>query len=496
MRLRGASRRSPERAGPRAALVLLAAALAGGHPAPAETIRRAAVDDEHLAAESGGLLYLEVLAGTGDTAAQMAVTYAGTKSAAPVIRRANDGSEPEPGRFYRLPYEILKQEPRQALLAALYPEELPKPPLEFTEDGAGAYAIYKLKAGEALYSAVVVRFCGRIEPEEVNGLASTIASRSGIDDVRSIPAGYPVKIPADLLLPEFQPPGSPGRAEAEAAVAKAAQYKLSATVARLAGVHVILDAGHGGGDSGAIKSRVYEDEHAYDVMVRVRNLLLERTAAQVTTTIRDKSSGYRALDGRIAPDTDEYLLSDPPYDLRSRGATRHGVNKRWQIANDVLAGLARKDVDPERVVFISFHADVLHQSLRGSMIYVPGREHRRALPSGVTRADLELAEGFSRALAREMIASLRRHEVAVHEYLPIRDHVIRSGRAWIPAVLRVSKVPHSLLVEVANLNNPADRKLLVKGSFRQQVAEAVVDALVSYYSDEEARPTSVAMKSK
>jgi len=496
MRRRAASRRLPERAARAAVLALLLAVAAPAPATRAETIRRAAVDDEHLAAESGGVLYLEVLAGKGDTAAGMAVAYAGTKSAAPAIRRANDGAEPEPGRFYRLPYEILKDEPRQALLAALYPEELPKPPLDFTQDDAGAYAVYKLHAGEALYSAVVVRFCGRIDPDEVNGLASSIAERSGIADVRSIPEGFPVKIPVDLLLPEFQPPGSPGRMEAEAAVAKAAQYKLSAAVAKLAGVHVILDAGHGGSDSGAIKSRVYEDEHAYDVMVRVRNLLLEKTAAEVTTTIRDKSSGYRALDGRIAPDTDEYLLSDPPYDLRSRGATRHGVNKRWQIANDELASLAKKDVKPERVVFISFHADVLHQSLRGSMIYVPGREHRRALPRGVTLADLEVAEGFSRALARELVASFRRHDVPVHEYLPIRDHVIRSGRAWIPAVLRVSKVPHSLLIEVANLNNPADRKLLVKGSFRQRVAEAVVDALVTYYSDEEPQATSVAMKSK
>ena len=495
----GGSRLSPEpspRPGRRAAaLFCLLTALAIAAPLRAEALRRAAIDDRRLAAESGGSIYMEVLAAEGDRAMSLALAYTGTKSAAPVIRAANEGAEPLEGRFYRLPFQVLNDNLRRLVLAALYPEELPKPPLDFAEDAKGLYAIYKIKPSEALYSAVVVRFCGRIDPEEVNGLAARIAERSGIENVHRIPEGFPVKIPVDLLLPEFQPPGSPDRAEAESAVAAAAQVKLSEAAERLAGVHVILDAGHGGADSGAIKSRVYEDEHAYDVMVRVRNLLLEKTSAQVTTTIRDRSSAYKALDGRISPDTDEYLLSDPPYDLRARGATRHGVNKRWQMANEVFASLAKEGVKPERIVFISFHADVLHESLRGGMVYVPGREHRRSLPKGATRRDLDLAEGFSRALARDMVASFRRHGVGVHEFLPIRDHVIRSGRVWIPAVLRVSKVPHSLLMEVANLNNATDRKLLVKGSFRQDVAEAVVDALVGYYGDGEGEP-SLAMSSK
>jgi N-acetylmuramoyl-L-alanine amidase len=465
----------------RAVLLALLVLVAAVRSAPAAGPRRVAISEDQLAAEVNGILYLELVASKGDSARRLAEKFAGSSKAASLIRAANDGKEPKAERFYRLPFEVLLDEHRRLVLAALFPEEIPAPPLEFRSDRKGRYAVYKLHKGEALYSPVVVRFTGRVEPREVNQLAKQIARRSSISNVRRIPAGHLIKIPVDLLLPEFQPPGSPGRLEVEAAVAAAARHRLTAGTARLAGVTVILDAGHGGSDSGAVRRKIYEDEHAYDVMVRIRELLQRKTAAHVVTTIRDRSSGYKPLRGKIWPDRDEYLLSDPPYDLRSRNASRHGVNTRWKIANTELERLRSQGVSADRVVFISLHADILHSSLRGAMVYVPGRKHRRALPKGVSRAELERTEGLSRALAREIIASLRRQRIRVHPYLPIRDHVIRSGRAWIPAVLRVSRVPHSVLVEIANLNNSSDRRLLVKTSFRQEFAEAVVDGLMEYY---------------
>jgi N-acetylmuramoyl-L-alanine amidase len=60
--------------------------------------------------------------------------------------------------------------------------------------------------------------------------------------------------------------------------------------------------------------------------------------------------------------------------------------------------------------------------------------------------------------------------------------VVRGKRSWVPAVLRNSIVPCSVLVEVCNLNNVKDAALLADPSFRQAVAEAYVDALIRYYS--------------
>ena len=72
-----------------------------------------------------------------------------------------------------------------------------------------AYAMYRLRKGEALYSAVVVRFTGRLDAADVNDLALKIAQRSGIADVHAIPVGFPVKIPVEFLSEEFLPKDDP-----------------------------------------------------------------------------------------------------------------------------------------------------------------------------------------------------------------------------------------------------------------------------------------------
>ena len=66
-------------------------------------------------------------------------------------------------------------------------------------DEKGRYAIYRSRKGEALYSAVVVRFTGRSTPRTSTRKRREIAERSGIADVRAIPVGYAVKIPVEDL---------------------------------------------------------------------------------------------------------------------------------------------------------------------------------------------------------------------------------------------------------------------------------------------------------
>jgi len=65
--------------------------------------------------------------------------------------------------------------------------------------------------------------------------------------------------------------------------------------------------------------------------------------------------------------------------------------------------------------------------------------------------------------------------------------VIRGGREWVPAILRYNRIPARVLVEVCNLNNPDDRKLLVSRSYREKVAQAIVSALVEFYGGDESK---------
>ena len=51
----------------------------------------------------------------------------------------------------------------------------------------------------------------------------------------------------------------------------------------------------------------------------------------------------------------------------------------------------------------------------------------------------------------------------------------------MPAVIRYNAIPSEVLLEVCNLNNSADRKLIQTRKFRQDVAEAIVQGVLAYY---------------
>jgi N-acetylmuramoyl-L-alanine amidase len=98
----------------------------------------------------------------------------------------------------------------------------------------------------------------------------------------------------------------------------------------------------------------------------------------------------------------------------------------------------------------------------------------------------------SRQLAEDLVASFRRDGLAVHAFNPIRQSVIRSGREWVPAVIRYNAIPARILLEVCNLNNPEDHALIQTRSYRENVARGVVEALSSFYSGPPARPKKAA----
>lgn len=369
--------------------------------------------------------------------------------------------------------------------------------LEYGEDRDGEYAVYRLKPGEALYSSVVVRFIGAVLAPDVNALAGEVAVRSGIDDVTDIPVGHAVKIPFDLLLPEYLPAGHPRRQEYEAALRESGQFTNRVRTANLAGVTVILDAGHGGVDSGATFGGVWESLYVYDIKLRVKRLLETVTAAEVVVTTRD-GSDFRIPERDVLPfSRGHVVLTDPPYPIAD---TTVGVNLRWYLANSVYQRTVSRVRDPQKVVFLSIHADSLHPSIRGAMAYIPGASLRRGSfrkSGSIYEARREWreqpqvefswqerieSEGLSRQLAEEMMASLRRNEIAIHPYKPVREKIIRSRRnEFVPAVLRYNAVPAKVLLEVCNLANDEDRKLLQTRAFRQRVAESVVESILRYY---------------
>jgi N-acetylmuramoyl-L-alanine amidase len=429
---------------------------------------------------------------------QLSLWFTGTGENFRALREYNELKDDDVvrGTAVTIPSELLRPAFRAALPVAEKPFRL-----DYGKDKDGEYAIYRLRTHEALYSSVVVRFTGRVYANDVNQLAAQIAHRSGIADVTNIPIGFRVKVPFDLLQPEFLPEGHPRRVEYEASLRASAQFSNQVKARGLGGITIILDAGHGGHDSGATMAGVWESLYVYDIVLRVKSLLETHTAAKVRVTTRD-GEDWRIADVDVLPFSRRHsVLTTPPYPIED---AKIGVNLRWYLANSVFRRAVQEDGDPQKVVFLSFHADSLHPSLRGAMAYIPAagmtagsysksgpvyslrKEVQESPRTSVPMEKRVESEGLSRELAKQVIASLNGAGLPVHPFSPVRDRIIRNGGVWVPAVLRYNFVPAKMLLEVCNLNNEQDRKLLQTRGYRQKVSEAVVQALLAYYGQDAA----------
>ncbi len=399
----------------------------------------------------------------------------------------------EKGQKLKIPIDLLLPVFRGEAVAK---EVTGPPPLAFAKDETGPYAAYRLQKGEALYSAVVVRFTGLVYAEEVNAEAQKIAARSGVENVHAIPVGYEIKIPVDDLLPDYRAADDPKRIEYEHSKLEAEQFVNRLKAADLKDVTVILDPGHGGRDTGALVAGVAEARYVYDITMRTADLLRKHTRAHVVVTVEDPSVAGSTDRDRLAPSSGGRVMTTPPYPIDD---TVPGVHLRWYLSNSLLRSVVSHGGDPARVVFLSLHADSLHPSVRGTMIYIPGekylkdsfgksgaiyearREYRQAPRVSFSRRERLEAEGISRGLAEKIIGAFRRDELPVHAFHPIRESVIRSGRQWVPAVIRYNSVPARALLEICNLNNEEDLALIQTRKYRQSVARGIVAALSSFY---------------
>jgi N-acetylmuramoyl-L-alanine amidase len=444
---------------------------------------------------------------------QVAEWFTGAGRNLAALQRANGLASPElvAGQQVRIPGALL-----HAAFAARGRSD--DGTLEYGTDDTGPYAGYRLKPGEALYSAVVVRYTGRSTAEDVGELAARLATRSGIRDLHDIPVNFLVKIPLDLLEPEFLPREHPRRLEAEAARAEMARElkdrPVEETRGGLDGVLVVIDPGHGGRDLGTEHNGIWEHDYVYDIACRLKQRLEHETRAEVVITLVDQQTGCVPSKGdKLRANLQGTIQTDPPFLVQQRGEqTRMGVNLRWYLANSVYRDAVRNGTRKDRVVFLSIHADSRHRSLRGAMVYVPGARYRggsyrhngssykkykevRESPTlKFSSQDRLRSEAVSRKLADSLIKSLRHYGLPIQKHKPVRDRIIRGKRTYVPAVIRANSIPAKVLVELVNIGNKQDARLLAKAARRQQMADALLDGLFGYFGEKPPRraPTRAA----
>ncbi len=371
--------------------------------------------------------------------------------------------------------------------------------LSYDQDREGKFAAYKLRKGEALWSSVVMRYTDRVDAKEVNRAAELIAKRSGIADVRGIQPGTTIRIPMELLSDPFQLEGSQALKEEQEVREEVRRTPKLEAGPKLGGVRIVLDAGHGGRDKGAMANGLWESDFVYDIAMRAKRILEQDTEATVSSTIVYPRLGFKTREDIRRPSDVAQILTTPPFPIDGESPTAVSVHLRWVLANDLFAAFVKKKGDPRKTLFLSFHADSLHPTARGTMVYVPGAASvpstfglagRRAAnvkemkASGhvafTTREKLQ-GEARSRVFSELLLRELQKAKLPVHPNRAIRNVIHRDGKNFVPAAIRHNAAATKVLIEVANLTNEADVENLTDPAFRESYAEAVVKAVRAYY---------------
>lgn len=372
--------------------------------------------------------------------------------------------------------------------------------LTYNKDALGVYAEYTLLSGQTIYS-LVLRYTPLVTANDVMSASQKILNRSGLRDFHAIPANTVLKIPSDLISPQFLPPNDPQRIQYETTSRESGQFRPDQIAKALQRVTVILDAGHGGIDPGAIGiGGIQEKEYAYDVMCRVKHILETETQATVHITIMDEETGFTPRqESFLHPGNNrEKILTNPPFPITD---SRIALNLRWLLVNSYFYLHNASDRN-ERVIFTSFHADSLHPTIQGLMMYIPGADHytgntrltanvylRRKEAQGGrnavsnTRTERLRAEGYSKSFAEQIQAQCIKADIPLHPNQPIRTFIVRGRRNWVPAILRYSKVPTRILIELANLQNPEDVARIKDPEYREALARMYVNALKAHFSE-------------
>lgn len=208
------------------------------------------------------------------------------------------------------------------------------------------------------------------------------------------------------------------------------QVSLELLPAGLAGKTIVVDAGHGGYDPGALGlTGLQEKAVNLDIALRVQKLL-EQAGARVLMTRTTDVAGVPADELNAVPSS-ERLITD--------------LTGRTDLANQNKADL-----------FISVHnnLDPAHKQ-SGTAVYWTGTNFN---------ADRSLA--FARVAQRNLVSALGR-----------QDNGTKNNDFY---VIKYTEAP-SVLMEILFLSDPTEESMLRSEGVLQNIAQAVLDSVQQYY---------------
>jgi N-acetylmuramoyl-L-alanine amidase len=335
----------------------------------------------------------------------------------------------------------------------------------FDMEGADSYSVFTLYNPFRL----VIDFKARTAPGSgspvTSGVSGSDAGMSGPESavplVASLPA-LPLSAPAvSRRVPEAAPdiPTKPlaGRPvtmstpipPAVPAANSDGKFSLSRQLG-LGVSRVVIDAGHGGHDPGAQSNGITEAELVLDVATRLGRLLQKQPGIEVVMT-RD-TDVFVPLEERTAIANREGAdLFLSVHANASRNPRAHGIESYFLnfASNPEAAAVAARE----------------NSSSARAMHSLPDIVRAIALNNKIDESR-DFAEMVQRAMVRRL--SSRNKE--------LRDLGVKQA----PFVVLIGAAMPSVLAEISFVTNKQEGQLLKNGAYRQQIAEALLDAVLGY----------------
>lgn len=213
---------------------------------------------------------------------------------------------------------------------------------------------------------------------------------------------------------------------------------------------IVIDAGHGGHDPGARANGLTEAELVLDVASRLRKLLEKEPAIDVTMT----------------RDTDVFV----PLEGRTAIANRESADLFLSIHANASRNSRARGVE---TYFLNFASNPEAEAVAARENSTSGRT-MHSLPEIVRAIALNNKIDESRDFADTVQKSMIRR-------LAARNGQLRNlGVKQAPFVVLIGAGMPSVLAEISFLTNKQDAQLLKTNAYRQQIAEALCEAVLRY----------------
>ncbi|MCA1651572.1 MAG: N-acetylmuramoyl-L-alanine amidase, partial [Acidobacteria bacterium] len=213
---------------------------------------------------------------------------------------------------------------------------------------------------------------------------------------------------------------------------------------------IVLDAGHGGHDPGAGAQGITESELVLDVAARLRKLLEKQPGIEVTMT----------------RDTDVFV----PLEERTAIANRQSADLFLSIHANASRNPRARGVE---TYFLNFASNPEAEAVAARENSASGRT-MHSLPE-IVRAialnnKIDESRDFADAVQKAMVSRLSARNKQ------LRDLGVKQA----PFVVLIGAGMPSVLAEISFVTNKQEGQLLKTGAYRQQIAEALLEAIVRY----------------